>query len=241
MITNVPQHLLVALVTAHLVGDFVLQSRRMIARKTNLFVLLGHALIVAALSYLFAGAWVMWEIVVVILVTHAVIDFVKVRSRRHGLLAFSLDQTAHLLVIALLAWRLGVAPVALAWVARFGARASEVLIVVSAVIAATKVSGIVIEKAIRPFQEQLPAEAREHGFLAGGGTIGRLERFLILMFVLAGEPGAIGFLIAAKSILRFGELRDHRKEAEYVIIGTMWSFVCGLVVALAARAALNAI
>jgi hypothetical protein len=51
-----------------------------------------------------------------------------------------------------------------------------------------------------------------------------------------GEPGAIGFLIAAKSILRFGELRAHRKEAEYVIIGTMWSFVCGLLVALAARA-----
>jgi hypothetical protein len=52
------------------------------------------------------------------------------------------------------------------------------------------------------------------------------------------KPGAIGFLIAAKSILRFGELRDHRKEAEYVIIGTMWSFACGLVVALATRAVL---
>lgn len=238
---NTPVHLAVALVTAHLLGDFVFQSRRMIARKTNVLVLTGHALVVAALSYALAGAWAIWEIFVVILITHAAIDFIKVASKRHGLRAFSLDQGAHLAVIGVLIWRLDLAPVALSWVTRFGNRVTEVLVVTAAVIAASKVSGIIIEKAIRPFQEQLPASVREQGFLAGGGTIGRLERLLILVFVLMGEPGAIGFLIAAKSVLRFGELRDHRKEAEYVIIGTMWSFVCGLVIALGARAVLGAI
>lgn len=238
MITATQTHLAVALVTAHLLGDFVLQPRRMIARKTNLLVLVAHVLIVATLSYLLAGVWGMWEIFAVIAVTHALIDFIKVASKRHGLLAFSLDQAAHLGVIALLVCWLDIAPVALAWVDRFGNRITEILVVVSSVVAAVKVSGIVIEKAIRPFQQQLPVEVREHGFLAGGGTIGRLERFLILVFVLMNEAGAIGFLIAAKSILRFGELRDHRKEAEYVIIGTMWSFACGLVVALATRAVL---
>ena len=232
-------HVAIALVTAHLLGDFVFQSRKMIARKSNGFVLLGHALIVAALSYLLAGAWMVWEIPVFILVTHAVIDAIKVRSKRHDLVAFILDQSAHLAVIAFLVSRLDLAPLALSWMMMFGERTSQVLTLVATGIAATKVAGIVIDKALRPFQEQLPLSAHEEGFLKGGGTIGRLERFLIVVFVLMGEPGAIGFLIAAKSILRFGELRDHRKEAEYVIIGTMWSFVCGLLVALGARAILG--
>ncbi len=237
--TPTPVHLAIALVTAHLLGDFVFQSRSMIARKRNNLVLIGHAAVVAWLSYVLAGAWFVLEIPAVIFVTHALIDFIKVRSNRHGLVAFAVDQTAHLIVIVSLAWSLDLAPLVLAWVMQFGNRASAVLVVVSAVIAATKVAGIVIEKAIKPFQEQLPESVADPGFLAGGGTIGRLERFLILVFVLMGEAGAIGFLIAAKSILRFGELREHRKEAEYVIIGTMWSFACGLIVALAARAVLG--
>jgi hypothetical protein len=123
MITDAQGHLAVALVTAHLLGDFVFQSRKMIARKTNVFVLLAHTLVVATLSYLLAGTWGMWEIFAVILVTHAAIDFIKVASKRHGLLAFTLDQTAHLAVIAVLVGWLDVAPVGLAWVTRFGSRA----------------------------------------------------------------------------------------------------------------------
>lgn len=233
-----PWGLAVALVTAHLLGDFVLQPGWMNKRKSSLHVLLFHATIVAALSYVLAGVWFAWEIPVTILITHTLIDFVKVRSRRHDLLAFTLDQAAHILVIAVLVWRLDFAPVAFFWVTRLGHQVTSLLVLTAAVIATTKVAGIVIEKAIHRFQDQLPKRAGDQGFLAGGETIGHLERFLILIFVLIQEPGAIGFLLAAKSILRFGELREHRKEAEYVIIGTMWSLVCGLVVAILARATL---
>jgi hypothetical protein len=71
------------------------------------------------------------------------------------------------------------------------------------------------------------------GLYGGGETIGKLERALIYLFVLVGQPAGVGFLIAAKSILRFGELnvsRD-RMEAEYVIIGTFYSFFVGLLIA----------
>lgn len=71
------------------------------------------------------------------------------------------------------------------------------------------------------------------GLYGGGETIGKLERALIYLFVLVGQPAGVGFLIAAKSILRFGELnvsRD-RMEAEYVIIGTFYSFFIGLLIA----------
>ena len=51
--------------------------------------------------------------------------------------------------------------------------------------------------------------------------------------MLVDQPSAIGFLIAAKSVFRFGELRErsNRMEAEYIIIGTMMSFIWGLSVA----------
>ncbi len=68
------------------------------------------------------------------------------------------------------------------------------------------------------------------GLRAGGKIIGQLERSLIYLFVLVDQPQAVGFLIAAKSIFRFGELMrsENRMEAEYIIIGTLLSFLCGL-------------
>ncbi len=77
----------------------------------------------------------------------------------------------------------------------------------------------------------------ERGFADGGAVIGRLERLLIYLFVLSGELGAVGFLVAAKSIFRFGELSNqkNRLEAEYITIGTMMSFTVGLLVAMLFR------
>jgi hypothetical protein len=48
-------------------------------------------------------------------------------------------------------------------------------------------------------------------------------------------------LIAAKSIFRFGELKDseNRKEAEYILIGTFASFLFALVISLLIRRALE--
>ena len=62
------------------------------------------------------------------------------------------------------------------------------------------------------------------GLPKGGATIGFLERGLIYILVVGGQPASIGFLIAAKSILRFGVIDENRAVSEYVIIGTLASF-----------------
>ncbi|MDK2834698.1 MAG: hypothetical protein PWR29_1421 [Methanolobus sp.] len=54
------------------------------------------------------------------------------------------------------------------------------------------------------------------GLLNAGLWIGRLERFLILTFVLLDQYQAIGLLVAAKSIFRF---TTDRKVSEYILIG----------------------
>ena len=66
---------------------------------------------------------------------------------------------------------------------------------------------------------------------------------MILMLVIAGQPDGIGFLIAAKSLLRFNDLAHDkdRRVSEYVIIGTLASFAWGLVAAFATHLALAAL
>ena len=56
--------------------------------------------------------------------------------------------------------------------------------------------------------------------------IGILERLFVFSFILTGHFEAIGFLLAAKSIFRFGDLKEakDRKLTEYVLIGTLLSF-----------------
>ena len=58
--------------------------------------------------------------------------------------------------------------------------------------------------------------------------------------LLTGLPGGpIGFLIAAKSILRYGTATRDQRTAEYVIIGTLASFGWAIVMALTTQAALS--
>jgi hypothetical protein len=59
-----------------------------------------------------------------------------------------------------------------------------------------------------------------------GNYIGILERLFVFYFVVSVNFEAIGFLLAAKSIFRFGDLKEakDRKLTEYVLIGTLLSF-----------------
>ena len=68
-----------------------------------------------------------------------------------------------------------------------------------------------------------------------GKYIGILERLFVFAFIISGRWEAIGFLVAAKSVFRFGDLRQSkdRKLTEYILIGTLLSFgisiLCGLI------------
>ena len=55
-----------------------------------------------------------------------------------------------------------------------------------------------------------------------GALIGNLERMLAMVFVLIGQYEAVGFIIAAKSLLRFKE--TDTAKTEYVLAGTLLSF-----------------
>lgn len=61
-------------------------------------------------------------------------------------------------------------------------------------------------------------------------TLKYLERILILTFIFTGNIEGVGFLLAAKSVFRFGELNRAKdiKTTEYVLIGTFTSFTIAI-------------
>jgi len=77
------------------------------------------------------------------------------------------------------------------------------------------------------------ASWRGKGVLAGdealpadSAMIGLLERVLVFLFVLGGRPEGLGYVLIAKCILHFNELRadGRRYRMEYIMIRTFASF-----------------
>ncbi|MBO7626226.1 MAG: DUF3307 domain-containing protein [Paludibacteraceae bacterium] len=62
-----------------------------------------------------------------------------------------------------------------------------------------------------------------------GHIIGSLERLLCFVSILVGHIDIIGFLIAAKSILRFKD-NNAETQTEYVLVGTLMSFGMAIVI-----------
>jgi Protein of unknown function (DUF3307) len=232
---------LTMLLVAHLVADFPLQPDWMIRRKRQPAILALHGLVVLAMAVLALGSWPT-EVLLILLGTHLAMDAVKVYLLGDSLGSFTLDQIVHLLVI------LGLAAAfphtaAQGWWARLpGQLAADYMAgvcLLGGVIASLMVGAILIRKATVPFTRQLSADIP--GLDNGGTYIGWLERALVMLLILIGQPAGVGFLITAKSILRFGDVRDssQRKLTEYIIIGTFMSFGWGLAIAVVTRVAIQ--
>lgn len=91
--------------------------------------------------------------------------------------------------------------------------------------------GWLMKKLTGRWRNEIETPERERDSLGDAGLwIGVLERLLIVTFVLMNEFSAIGFLIAAKSIIRFGDkdIIHPRKQSEYILIGTLLSFCFAL-------------
>lgn len=88
------------------------------------------------------------------------------------------------------------------------------------------------QKAKLPLQDSLKDAGR---------TIGMIERLLILTFILMQQYQAIGFLIAAKSVFRFGDLKEsgQRKRTEYILIGTLMSFTFSILLGISTQFLIN--
>jgi hypothetical protein len=228
--------LLFRLLIAHFVGDFILQKRSWINDKLTKKWFSGslylHVFIIGALSYLFSGYFTNLWIPAVVMITHYFTDVWK--SLKGDILKFFLlDQLIHIFII-FLAWYFYIMPdidLISAITAIFNN--PVILTIILAYLFVIWPAGYLIAKITKPWQEQFDSIK---GLQDAGRWIGMIERILILTFVLINQFTGIGFLIAAKSILRFSDIKnaEDRKEAEYILLGTMVSFIFAIFVGLLA-------
>ena len=92
-------------------------------------------------------------------------------------------------------------------------------------------SSILLGKFLRQWT---PSSSDSQSLPKAGQWIGYIERILILTFVFVGSFEGIGFLLAAKSVFRFGELNKAKEiqTTEYVLIGTLASFAIAILTGL---------
>ncbi len=108
------------------------------------------------------------------------------------------------------------------------------LILLAGLLLATFGGGPLVARIVSRWSEEFTND----GLKNAGRLIGILERGIIFMLVLAGQPAGIGFLIAAKSILRFETTSQDQKTSEYVIVGTLASFGWAMLISFATDALL---
>lgn len=223
---------LIALTFAHVLADFVFQSNWMAANKRNPVSLVAHIAVVLVVAIACTGA--LHPALFALAAAHLTLDAAKAWAPWKGLAPFLADQALHGVTLVLVTlwvpdlWAQGLwgaVPEDGGWMASLwpGDGATPLLPAVFAtltgLILTTRAGGFGIGLYMEPWAAASPA-----GLPGGGRAIGNLERGLIFLLVMAGMPEGIGFLIAAKSVLRFGSVGDDRAVSEYVIIGTLASF-----------------
>lgn len=229
------EQLIAALIASHLIADFLLQPQWLVERKNKLSFLLLHAATHAILVYFVLQVWSCWQAPLGVFIFHVLIDGIKGRINKNTATLFALDQTAHIISLFFLGWML----LHFDWITKLTMIGYKPLIFGAGLIAAIRGSGFFIGKFTRDLIEK-DEELKEKlkGLANGGKLIGQLERALIFLFVYIGQPAGIGFLVAAKSILRFEEAKE-QKIAEYVLIGTLMSFSFAIAISSITMWALN--
>ncbi len=228
--------LLLRLVIAHLLADFLLQRKTWIkersAKKWKAKTLYLHALIVGVLTWALSGYYQNFWIPLLVMLTHFLIDTVKSYTG-NTLKYFLLDQLFHFIVI-LIAWYLYLMPeINFSEIIQNIFYDQKNLAIITAYIFTIWPSGFLIAKITENWQKQI----KNDGLEDAGRWIGMFERVLILTFVLINQFSGIGFLIAAKSILRFSDIKnaETRKDAEYILLGTMISFILAIFTGIAVK------
>jgi hypothetical protein len=236
-----------AILLAHLLADFPLQTNAIInAKKDGFRGYLAHGsihlvavvLTLRTFTNVAIRSWYALLLLVSYVILHLGLDYLKqaYMKRRHlqdSTGPFVIDQMLHVLMAAGLAWAItgakwqGILSAA-HWSDELRWRVLLLAVTYTAVVFA---GGYLVRSMTRSLTENMPApEGEDKAALRNAGLyIGWLERFLVLTAFLIQSPAMIGLILTGKSIARLGELKGP-KFAEYFLIGTLLSVslaLCG--------------
>ncbi|EJL66493.1 DUF3307 domain-containing protein [Flavobacterium sp. CF136] len=232
--------LFIKLLLAHLLGDFIWQPNSWVAdkeaKKHKSIYLYLHILLHGILAALLTGEIQFIPYAILIAVTHGVIDLIKLNFQKSTTKRtwFVVDQIAHILILIGIVFLYKNKTIELLW---FG---NQFWILITGLLFITKPTSIFIKTIISIWSPEESNSHIDNSLASAGNYIGILERLFVFGFILTGHFEAIGFLLAAKSIFRFGDLKEakDRKLTEYVLIGTLISFGTAILTGLIVQALL---
>lgn len=249
-------YLIFNLIIAHILGDFYLQTKKSCENKflhsakgKSLWL---HSMIIGILSWIAIWDLRGWWLTLGIMAIHFLTDWLKSyvqsklgvlttntqnevipgENKRNDLWIFLTDQIVHLIIIIVGAsvwlsancdWSL---PECLQnFIINHPLRLKTMV----GLLLALKPANILILLILETCKVNVVTTKNdEHGNFHSGELIGWLERGLILLFVILSQYEAIGFLVAAKSILRFNEASKGVEKSEYVLTGTLLSLAIAM-------------
>ncbi|MFQ3297215.1 MAG: protein-S-isoprenylcysteine O-methyltransferase Ste14 [Polaribacter sp.] len=219
---------------AHILGDFIFQSEKWVKDKEEkkikslklYFHICIHALLLFSLLQFNLQEY--WLGFLIIVLSHFIFDVSKLylqkkKTKRNW---FFMDQFLHVLVLFFTTLIYTGTNFTIENVFN-----DQILILSIALLLVTQVSAIVIKVIITQWSPESKNE-NDDSLAKAGRYIGVLERLFVFVFVVTNHWEAIGFLLAAKSVFRFGDLTSSkdRKLTEYILIGTLLSFGLAIII-----------
>jgi len=210
---------LLAMLGMHVLGDYYLQTDRLAqARQHQFSAVVLHSLLysLAFLPLLLASHP---SAFVVLAVSHALLDALKFllqKGTNKTAILFMLDQLCHILLLVVVSILYHVTfflpP---SWV--------SVLRISVLLLCAAKPVSVMFTELFGRFRP-MPGEGTE----GAGKVIGYLERLILVILMVVGEYGVIGWIIAAKTFARSRQLADSQAFCEYFLVGTLLSILSSI-------------
>lgn len=238
---------LLVLLLGHLIGDFSLQPNKWVKDKANnkgrsLYLYL-HASVHVFITALILGVTtdnslsVAVTMACIVGAAHGVIDYIKVTLGNSGKW-FVIDQLLHVFVLVLLWFYLYHTAFEQVKDLLTAVHYERLVLFVVAYVIMLKPAAILVGVILAKWSAEIDSMSDSHVGLSNAGQyLGYIERVLVLTFVLNSQFAAIGFVLAAKSIFRMGDLREahDRKFTEYVMLGTLFSMSLAVFIGLGVR------
>jgi len=226
--------ILTKLLLAHLIGDFFLQPQSWVKEKEHKKLkspkLYLHVLIHIVVTAILLWDILLWPIVFIIGISHFIIDGIKlsIQKKKTKQKLFFLDQFLHLLII------FGCYFFTINNLEDFIFKITENQLTLLTCILFLTIPVSIIMKTIFLKWDIAELTKNNQSLKDAGKYIGILERILVFIFIIANHWEAVGFLITAKSVFRFGDLKESktRQLTEYILIGTLISFGIAIITGL---------
>ena len=215
---------------AHLIGDFLLQPDSWVKAKAErkpiskyLYYHIGIHAILLVLVLQFELKY--WFGIMCILISHFIFDLGKIhfQNKKNVILLFFVDQVLHIAAIAATVYYYEPYTIDTKIIG-----SPKVVLLLMALLLITQVASVVIKVLLSKWEmaDNEPNKA--------GKYIGMIERIFVFSFILINYWEGVGFLLAAKSVFRFGDLNNakDRSLTEYVLIGTLLSFGIAMLISL---------